>query len=326
MVRVLPASAPPSARRATPSATTTRRVPRSRLPSPAPASSMASVMSATRWAPLAPMAMRAVSSWTWWPSRISSAVTRSSASTAPTVPGSRWWNAPMQLKRWVATVAPASNAAAAVSCTARVWPTATTTPHSTRRSTAARPPSSSGATVIIRTVPRPASMSWSTESRSGRRIHFGSWAPQASALRNGPSRWMPAIDPGLPSGRRSTSTSSASRPTAPMSMSTGAVTRLSRLVVVPWRRWKAMASAVSAGSPVITVLPPPPWTWRSTKPGTNQLPPRSVAPVPAGGSPATTSTISPWSMTTWPGSSTPAGVTTRAPARVLTAPSAVARP
>ena len=43
-------------------------------------------------------------------------------------------------------------------------------------------------------------------------------------------------------------------------------------VVVPCRRWVWMPLRTSSGVPEVKEAPPPPWLWRSTKPGTSQWP------------------------------------------------------
>ena len=76
------------------------------------------------------------------------------------------------------------------------------------------------------------------------------------------------------------------RRAAASSSSTGAVTRLSSVVVVPWPRWNSTPSTTSSGSPVVKLCPPPPWTWRSTNPGNDR--PRPLPAAPAGTSPPPT--------------------------------------
>ena len=107
---------------------------------------MASVMSATRPG-AARNSVSATTGCTCTASRMSSSVTRSSATAAPIGPGARWCSPGIALNAWVRIVAPASNAARAWSYVPTVWPTATVTPAATNRRTASRAPGSSGAIV-----------------------------------------------------------------------------------------------------------------------------------------------------------------------------------
>ena len=91
-----------------------------------------------------------VTSSRWWPSTMSSTVSRSSVSATPTGPGARWCNGGIPFHRWVTRRAPASTAARTVSASASVWPTATTTPASVSSRTTSSAPGSSGAIVTIR--------------------------------------------------------------------------------------------------------------------------------------------------------------------------------
>ncbi len=75
-----------------------------------PAAPIASVISATRSAPAIPYARSSTDGCRWTPSLISSTVTRSSSSRATIGPGARCWMPGIALKRWVATVTPASMA------------------------------------------------------------------------------------------------------------------------------------------------------------------------------------------------------------------------
>src|SRR4051812_41832894 len=69
---------------------------------------MASVTKATRSGRLARASRRTTAGWMWWPSAITSHVTSSRSSTAPTTPGSRWCSSGMPLNVWVAWRGPAA--------------------------------------------------------------------------------------------------------------------------------------------------------------------------------------------------------------------------
>ena len=53
-------------------------------------------------------------------------------------------------------------------------------------------------------------------------------------------------------------------------------------VVVPWVRWVWMPLRMSSAVPEVKEAPPPPWLWRSTKPGTSQWPVTSMTWVFSG--------------------------------------------
>ncbi len=193
------------------------------------------------------------------PSLISSTVIRSSSRSAVIGPGERWPRGGIALKRWVATVAPASMASTVCSYVASVWPIAAITPCSARRRTESRPPGSSVASVTILAWPRAASISLRTSAGCGSRRRFSAWAPLRQGEMNGPSKWTPAISP--------CSASSLSRPARWVRKSRSPVTVEATRVVVPCRRWVWMPLRMSSAEPEVKEAPPPPWLWRSTKPG-----------------------------------------------------------
>src|SRR5690606_1895245 len=170
----------------------------------------------------------------------------------------------MALNRWVATRAPASIAWLTTSYVASVCPTAAAAPAPTTARTASRPWSSSGASVTIRTVPRPAWSSLSTTAGSGAPSTDSSWAPLRTGEIHGPSKWTPAISP--------SSTMSANARTSWSISSMGPETRLATRDVVPCIRWVATNVPTSSGSAPVTLAPPPPWLCMSTNPGTSQCP------------------------------------------------------
>ena len=100
------------------------------------------------------------------------------------MPGSRWPNGRIALKRCVTVEAPRSNARPACSAVASEWPHATTTPRAWRRSISSSAPSSSGASVICDTGP--AASSRSSRARSGSRRADAGCAPRRCGDRNGP--------------------------------------------------------------------------------------------------------------------------------------------
>ena len=240
------------------------------------------------------------------PSAISSTSTGESSS-APTGPGSRWWSGRIALKRCVPRRAPASRAARDSSYVASVWPIAATTPASASWRTASIPPGSSGARVTMRTAPSPAARRAWTEAGSGWVSEPGWWAPERCGLSQGPSRWMPASRPSCTS-RASSRTASAIRWGV-------SVTRLAAIDVVPWARWVSATTAAASAVPRSNDAPPPPCTWRSTKPGTTVASPRSTSGA-RGGAPSPTSTMRSPSRSSHPGARTRAGVTTCRAARI----------
>ena len=224
-----PAIDSPSTSRATPSVTRVASGPSWCSPSPSPAAAMASLISTTRGPPTRANTPATVSSERCTPSAISSTVAapRAAAASAPrAAPGARWWSGAIPLKRCVTSAGARSRRnRSVVAAVASVWPTATSTPRSARRSASASAPGSSGAIVITRTCPRPASISASARPTSGGRIRVGSWAPHRAAERNGPSRWIAATSPA--------STASASVATTASIRSGSSVTALATIVVVP---------------------------------------------------------------------------------------------
>ena len=102
-------------------------------------------------------------------------------------------------------------------------------------------PGSSGARVIIRTVPAPEPSSRSTTGGSGSEKLAGSIAPALPRLRNGPSRWAPRTS--APSRRGAGAVSPAGRAgrvrpaivsSAVQSSSGAAATVVASMAVVPW--------------------------------------------------------------------------------------------
>ena len=133
-------------------------------------------------------------------------------------------------------------------------------------------------------------------------MNAGSCAPHRAADRNGPSTWMPAMrrrSDGSPRSRKA-----AIDRDAAASSSSGAVTRLSSVVVVPWARWNSTPPTISSGSPVVKLWPPPPCTWSRRTRG------RSVQPLSpaaaAGAAPPPTSAMRP-SVDLDPAADHPAG-------------------
>src|SRR3954451_18533550 len=180
-------------------------------------------------------------------------------------------------------------------------------PASTASPMTSSAPGSSGAIVTERSVPRAAVTRRLNSVRSGARRWAGVWAPHRAWERTAPSRCAPTTGP--PSATRS-----ATQPSCRSSASRGAVTRETSVRVVPWLRWKRTAAAI-ASLEAVASYPPPPWTCRSTKPGSSQLPARSTrsADGRTGGAPEPTAAMRAPSISTQPSSSTPASVTTRAP-------------
>ena len=195
---------------------------------------------------------------------IRSAMTSAGAparSAAPATPGSRVSNGRMALKRWVKPAAPAARAARVSSSLASLWPIWQRQPASVAARRKAKPGSISGAMVSTRTGTRAASSR--NKARSGGRAK-GGWAPIRCGLMKGPSRCRPSIRASPGSGAAMT----AATPSAACSRSSsGAVTVVGSRLVVPCRAWKEARRRTSA-SPRIVSAPPPPWTCRSTKPGT----------------------------------------------------------
>ena len=113
-VSVDPAMEPPPGSLATPSVTITRSVPSRYSPSAEPVAAIASVISAIL--PAAPSkASRTTAGCTCTPSLISSSVTARESIAATTGPGARWWMPGIALNACVRMLAPASNAALAMS-------------------------------------------------------------------------------------------------------------------------------------------------------------------------------------------------------------------
>ena len=109
------------------------------------------------------------------------------------------------------------------------------------------------------------------------------------------------------------SSASAIARTAASSSPRAAESVVASRAVVPWLAWNRAARTHSCGSPLMKCAPPPPWTWRSTKPGARTWPARSSVRSAAGGGPsATASTRPPVTATHVPAGSS-AGVNTRAP-------------
>ena len=146
-----PARVPSASRQTTPSLVTSQLPTRYR-PGGSPSGATASETSANRPSPFAANASRSAASATCTPSAIIVTAQRASSS-APAAPGSRWWNGRIALNRCVPSVAPAASAACTPASSAFEWPIATRTPAAVRRSIAAGPPVSSGASVTTRTVP-----------------------------------------------------------------------------------------------------------------------------------------------------------------------------
>ncbi len=188
---------------------------------------------------------------------------------------------------------------------ASVCPTAAITPCSVSSRTESRPPGSSVASVIIFAWPCAASTSLRTSAGSGSRSSCSSWAPLRHGEMNGPSKWMPAISPCW--------ASSASIPACRARKSRSPVTAEATTVVVPCRRCVSTPRRTSSAVPPAKEAPPPPWLWRSTKPGTTQWPDTSTTSAPGGA----VSAIRVPSTITRPSSTVPVGSTTRAPARTL---------
>ncbi len=129
---------------------------------------MASVINATRCG-AAVSSMRATAGCTCTPSRISSSVTRSSASAAGTGPGRRWPIAGMALSACVSRVAPRAIASRVRAKSASVCPRATRMPRAARAAIASSAPGSSGASVTWRIRPGSADSTRSTKRSSGTR-------------------------------------------------------------------------------------------------------------------------------------------------------------
>ena len=144
-------------------------------------------------------------------------------------------------------VAPASIAATVCSNVASVCPIASDTPAATSWRIGVERPGPLGGDRHHRRCHRGRRRSARrTASGVGSTMCAGFCAPHRAADRNGPSRWMPTIrcrtSPGgsVEPARRAAAHAAASS-------STGAVTKLASVVVVPWRRWNAAAATDRVG-------------------------------------------------------------------------------
>src|SRR5699024_2812357 len=211
----------------------------------------------------------------WTPSAITSTTMSPEAAASRAAragPGSRWWIGRIPLNRWVAVGSaerPLSRRSSSRACAiARViwalepsvWPSEGTAPTSARASMTASASATSGATVMVASDPPASWASSRTRSASPSVMCSGFWAPRRSTERNGPSRWIAAISP---SATRSARSATRSRRVA-----ASAVTRDATRLVVPWRRCSRTAVSISSGEAASgKEAPPPPWQWRSTRPG-----------------------------------------------------------
>ena len=118
--------------------------PRRCRPAGMPSAAMASVTRFNRFGPSIRHTRSMIARWVWTPSAMNPTVIRSSASSAPGRPRSRWPREGMALKRCVPYLAPASNPATASSNVAIEWPVLTTTPRATSVRITSSAPGSSG--------------------------------------------------------------------------------------------------------------------------------------------------------------------------------------
>src|SRR5690625_4024190 len=165
-------------------------------PGALPARAAESEVSTQRPGVLARIMTVRVSAGRWWPSAISIAVRRSSASWDLRWLGWRGSWACVPLPRWVLRVAPASTALRTCSGAGVQWPSEMRTPRAVAAAMYSAAPARSGARVTIRTRPSAARCQRSSSAMSGSRRRRASWAPRgpSSAASEGPSTWIPAIE------------------------------------------------------------------------------------------------------------------------------------
>ena len=179
-------------------------------------------------------------------------VSRGSASAWPTTPGSRWCSGRCALNRWVTIRAPALAAAATCRAVASLCPTLTSTPASVSRSTAARPPARSGASVTSLTSPEPAASSSSMAAGDGGMIQDRLCAPARPGEMNGPSRCTPST---RAPARGSAAVIAAAARSDAVSSSSGAVMKVGRNAVVPVSGSRLVSSSQPAAPAVLSSTP-----------------------------------------------------------------------